>query len=708
MSRTTSASRSSSGATTSSARWPTTPRALTLTQGTPGEYTREEILAAIDEDIILTPQEPELRQWIAPHFIWALRDELTARLCAEAETCPELERGGLRIISSLDANLQEVAEKWVTAAVILPHESDPEAYAAEIGVPFERWMRKLANLEVNNGAMIALDYQTGEIVAYVGSAGYYRDDIASPQFQPQFDVLGDGWRQPGSAFKPFNYVTGINDGTLTASSMFMDVTTTFANSSGYTPKDFDLLERGPMRMRSAIQMSLNIPAVKAQAITGVTHVFDQATRFGMEFQTATPQAGLSLTLGTEVTHPRDVAVSYATLANGGQRLGYTHILQITDNAGTDLVPPYEPTVQDTVISPQAAYVMTNILASNTDPQQNRVWGDFAIQGPNGRRPATIKTGTSQDANDLVAFGYIAPPDQAAREAGEYALVVGAWNGNSDGSPVLTPENPVLSTDAAAPMWHGFLQEVTAQWPERDFERPPGIVEAEVDAWSGMRPNQYTTRTVNEVFIDGTVPPEDNTKVPLTVVAAGDLPQQPTDPAITPDPNAPDTPDTRTRWLLWVDGCVGTPETKGFLALEGVEPGHPDWQAANLDWIARAKQGPGTAGGPDPEVRTRTAYIFNPGWQPYGKSWGAPFQPTESCVPGATPTPFFSPSLLPTFSPSLVPSIEITPTPTATQTETPTPTPTETATPTPTPTPTDPPQPTVEPPTPPPVDTPAPP
>ena len=104
--------------------------------------------------------------------------------------------------------------------------------------------------------------------------------------------------------------------------------------------------------------------------------------------------------------------------------------------------------------------MTNILASNTDPRQNPIWGDFAIQAADGsRRPATIKTGTSQDANDLVAFGYLAPPDEAGRAAGEYALVVGAWNGNSDGSPVLTPENPVLSTDAAAPMWHGFLQEV---------------------------------------------------------------------------------------------------------------------------------------------------------------------------------------------------------------------------------------------------------
>ncbi len=98
-------------------------------------------------------------------------------------------------------------------------------------MPYQRWMRRLTDLEVNNGAMMAMDYQTGEIVAYVGSAGYYRDDLSSPEFQPQFDVLGDGWRQPGSAFKPFNYVTGINAGTMTAASMFMDVTTVFADGT---------------------------------------------------------------------------------------------------------------------------------------------------------------------------------------------------------------------------------------------------------------------------------------------------------------------------------------------------------------------------------------------------------------------------------------------------------------------------------------------
>jgi penicillin-binding protein 1A len=613
------------------------PDRMVLTQG---QYTEEQLRGATVEPIILAPQVSRPgQQWLAPHFIWAVRDELAVKLCGpDADTCPALEQGGLRVWSSLDYDLQQVAEKWVTAGVILPHEADPEAYAAEIGVPYENWMRKLRNLEVNNGAMIALDYQTGEILAYVGSAGYYRDDLESPKFQPQFDVLGDGWRQPGSAFKPFNYVTGINDGVMTAATMFMDVTTVFDNSNGYTPKDVDLLERGPTRMRAALQWSMNVPAVKAQVINGVDHVFSMAQAFGMTFQNDRPRAGLSLTLGTEVTHMRDVAVSYGTLANEGRHIGYTHVLRITDAAGVDLVDPYLPPPGEAVVSPQAAYVMTNILDSNTRPSQNPIWGDFELENGDGQhRPATLKTGTSNDANDLVAFGYIAPPDQAGRDAGQYALVVGAWSGNSDNSPVLTPENPVLSTDVVAPMWRGFLREVTQEWPIFDFPRPQGIVEQDVDAWSGGKPTQFTTQTVREVFIEGTVPGDDTTKVGMQVV---------------PDPADPDN------YFLWVEGCA-PPETKGFLVLDEVEPGHPDWQRANDDWILRAKEGPGVKGGLDPEVKTETSYLFTPRYTPWGKSWGAPFAPTENCLGLASPSPSLSAS--PSFSFTPEPSITTAPT-----------------------------------------------
>ena len=411
------------------------PDRLVLTGNT---YDAADFAAAKRERIALSPQQRAAFR--APHFIWAVRSELADRLCSGEPTCPALERGGLRVISTLDWEIQEMAQKWVTAAILLPHEDDPKAYADELGVPYTEWMDKLTEMEVNNGALVALDYQTGEVIAYVGSAGYYRNDIADEKFQPQFDVVGNGWRQPGSTFKVFNYVTGIDERRMTAATMFMDVTTRFDDGTpeGYTPKNADLLERGPLRLRSALQLSLNIPAVKAVQLNGVQHVFEKARDFGLRFQTEQPRAGLSLTLGTEVIHPIDLATGFGTIANNGRYVGHTRILRVTNGAGDDVIPPYEPPVAPpAAVTPQAAHIMTDILASNTNPRQNPLWGKYNIRdAQDNRRPATLKTGTNNDARDLMAVGYIAPPTASDRQAGAYALVVGTWAGNSDGLSLI--------------------------------------------------------------------------------------------------------------------------------------------------------------------------------------------------------------------------------------------------------------------------------
>ncbi len=149
------------------------------------------------------------------------------------------------------------------------------------------------------------------------------------------------------------------------------------------------------------------------------------------------------------------------------------------------------------------------------------------------------------------------------------------------------------------------------------------------------------------------------------------------------------PDDPNPYALWQEGCFGIPETKGFLALEGVEAGHPDWQQANLDWINRARQGPGVAGGPDPAVPTKTSYLFRQGMTPYGRSWGAPFAPTATCLGLPSPSPSFSES--PSISPSITPEVSLTPEPTITPEPTEPPTPPITLPPTtPTPEPTEPP------------------
>ncbi|HEY6058674.1 MAG TPA: penicillin-binding transpeptidase domain-containing protein, partial [Candidatus Limnocylindrales bacterium] len=574
---------------------------------------------------------------------------------------------------------------------------------------YEPWMQHLRAKDVNNGALVALDYETGEIVAYVGSADYYAAK-ASRQFQPKFDVLADGWRQPGSAFKPFNYVTGIEDRTLTPATMLMDVTTDFGG--GYTPTDADNLERGPVRVRDALRFSLNIPSVKAAAVNGVDHVFAKAQQFGLRFRTETTGAGLSIALGTEEVHPVDLVTGYGTLANGGRHIGHTTILQILDGDGHDVVPAYAPPTGEQAVSAQAAYLVTDILAGNTDPKTNPFWGKFEIDASDGtRRPATLKTGTNNDARDLNAYGFIAPPDAAGRRDGEYALAVGAWNGNSDNSVVSTPDNPVFSIDVTTYVWQGFMQEVTAAWPVRDFARPDGLVEAKVDPWTGLQPGRGG-KSVTELFIAGTEPGE---RVPSVEASAPRASPAGSDGAIgeSASPAGGEAPSPSSARTGTNSGCA-----EAVLAAVGYESRFAPWLAADRAWLARAVRGPGVAGGPE---RTRTAYFYNGQFRPYGASWG-PFSgigclraapsppPTESpspcppdvgapgdspspadsaapiassgapCLPAASPSPLESASPSPSESPSPSPS----PSPGATPTPVETPPPTAPPPPAPTP------------------------
>ncbi len=570
-------------------------------------YSRQDFLDAQQEPVVIVSQSTRATR--APHFVWYVRQQLTAALCPEATTCKPLEQGGLRIVTTLDWNVQKVAQKWVAVAALAPHQDNPRSYARARGVTYQPWMRALENNQVWNGALSAIDYETGEIIAYVGSADYYGKKKGK-KFQPQFDVLTDAWRQPGSAFKPFNYATGINDRTFTASTMFMDVTTDFGK---FTPTDFDQLERGPLRLRNALQFSLNIPAVKALALNGIDRVYDMAERFGLDFQLPKRQAGLSMALGTLEVHPLDLTTAYATLANSGTYLGNAAILSVRNVAGDDVLPPYEVPDGREVVSPQAAYIVTDILAGNTDPAQNPVWGTMKLTSDNGRRrPAALKTGTNSDAKDLSAYGYIAPPTANGRKQGEYALALGVWMGNSDSTPVGSAADPVFSLDTAGPLWQAVMNEVTGEWRVNDFDRPDGVVTATVDAYTGYKPSAYSRDQVRELFIKGTTPGDDPYIRGVEVVVG---------------------PDDRT--YRWSSGCAGEPVRKGYLVLNDAEAGHDSWQKANRGWITRARRGPGVEGGPKD---TATAYFYDPTFQPFGRSWGAPFAPARSCDDAPSPEP----------------------------------------------------------------------
>ena len=592
---------------------------------TAGKYTEADYTAAENERVILTP--PPAQNWLAPQFVWQVRHQLGTILCpATPDACEQVDTGGYKVITTLDYRLQSIAEKWVKAAGIAPNQKDTAAYLKSINVPYQQWIRNLKGRGIYNAALGAIDYRTGQVVAYVGSADYY----AAPRgakFQPQFDVLANGWRQPGSSFKAIGYLAGIEDHVTTAATMFMDVVTNFGG--GYTPADADLDERGPVRLRQAIQLSLNIPAIKAAIIEGPDKVFNFAKQMGIVWQSKSNPGGASIAIGTVEVHFIDEIGAYGAIANSGKLMPRTTILSVTappsqtNPTGTIWPPASGIPPGRQAVSPQAAFIMQDILASNTDPKQNPFWSERAIYNGKVRRPAALKTGTSTDEIDLAAMGFLAPPKDPKAEA----LAVGTWMGNSDNS---APPNGTVALETAASLWQAFLEDATKGTPVAAFAKAPaGVVQATVDANSGLLPGPFTTRTVKEYFIDGTVPNQvDNTKVGVQVDSA--------------------------TGLLWQDGCLGPEVTKGFLDFSNVEPGHPTWVKYTQGWVARARRGQGVRGGPR---NTATQYFHFGSVFPFGATWGAPFAPTQKCPIGG-PSPSPSPSGSP--PPSIEPSPSVKP------------------------------------------------
>ena len=227
------------------------------------------------------------------------------------------------------------------------------------------------------------------------------------------------------------------------------------------------------------------------ALNSPEHMFARAKDFGMTFQSETTDAGLALALGVAETRPIDLVTAYGTLANGGVRVERTTILKRRRTDGeADIEPSRRRPEPVQVVSPQAAYIVTDILQRQHDPRgSTRSGASSRSAGPDGeRRPATLKTGTNNDAKDLNAYGYIAPPTEEGRAAGAYALAVGVWNGNSDNTPVSTPARPVFSIDVSTFVWQGFLQEASAKWEITRFARPAeGLTQVAIDPFTGLLP-----------------------------------------------------------------------------------------------------------------------------------------------------------------------------------------------------------------------------
>jgi membrane peptidoglycan carboxypeptidase len=535
------------------------------------KVTPDQLARALAEPVVLAGETPAKMR--AAHFSWAVHDQLE-KLLGSPEA---IDSGGYTVITSLDWDAQQLAEKYMYAAAIIPNlprrQAAREMDRLKLSRADRSWVTALRGKDLHDAALVAVDYRTGDVLAYVGSGSYDRTDIANRRFQPQFDAAGAP-RQPGSAFKPIVYATAFDHRVLTPGSMLLDISTDFGG--GWAPKDADRLERGPVRVRQALQLSLNLPAIRALERVGNEAVGDTAAKLGINFLNgpkAFLQSGLAGAIGTVETRPIDLTSAFGAFGNGGVHVPTRMILSITgpDGSRTYTAPKPEGTK---AVSPQAAFLVTDILNGNTDMNQNRFWASTLElrNGPGGkRRPAAVKTGTADNNMDFGAYGYLAPP----KDPKGIGLAVGIWMGNSDHSAPRT-SNPPTSLLASGEAWHAFVREYTKKWPVAQWQRPDGVVRERIDAWSGGKPGPWTRRTVEEWFIQGTQPDG----------------RHPIDEA----------------GLLYSRGCGGW-----MVDPVKAELGPERWLDDVRAWVDRARRGVGVRG----PYGSTTAYWFGEG------SWGGP-------------------------------------------------------------------------------------
>ena len=398
--------------------------------------------------------------------------------------------------------------------------------------------------------------------------------------------------------------------------MFMDVTTNFGG--GFTPTQADKLERGPVRLRSALQFSLNIPAIKATIMSGLDHTYERTKEFGLSYpKTALPV--LSMGIGTLEVHPIDLLGAYGTIANNGVRMPRRVISTVLNDDGT----VYWPTAKDTPEGHARHQRRARPTSSPTSwpatptRRSTRSGASGRSTTRETRRPAAYKTGTTSDNRDVAAYGYVAPP--ADKKAP--AIAVGVWMGNSDNSP----NDGKLSLDTSAPLWSAIMTEVTKGTKIAQFKPPTDALKtATVDAFTGLKPGPFTRKTVKEYFLPGTVPTEKETfRSAATVDAA--------------------------TGLLWQEGCQGPKVTRGFFNLSEVETQLPElaegehWRGARARPAVPASGAARRGRAPPTSTTAPSPRSGGPGVRRSSRGRKCPlYTPPVFCDPFVTPDPAVPP------------------------------------------------------------------
>lgn len=456
-----------------------------------GKMRQQQVLRRMVEDGFISEQQasealqeelkinPPISQINAPHFVMYVRQVLSQKYGERM-----VSQGGLKVTTTLDLDIQKMAEEVVSSEVA-----------------------SLSSLNVSNGAAMVTDAKTGHILAMVGSRDYFDQNGGN------FNVT-IALRQPGSSIKPITYAAGFKQG-FTPGNLLLDTPITFRNAwESYSPVNYDGKFHGPVTIRTALGSSYNIPAVKMLSMVGIPEMISTAKDLGINSFTKPERYGLSLTLGGGEVKMVEMMAAYGAFSQEGVRFDSEPILKVLDSQNKVLEDNSIPEGKR-VLTPEVAFMINDVMADNK--ARTPAFGPNSLLNIPGHIVA-VKTGTTDNKRDNWTFGYT--PE----------FVVGVWVGNNNNMPM----HPQLTSGitGAAPIWHKIMQGVLKDRPNIAFNKPTTVIEGTVDGKKdlviagqktksilGLRnqpdPTGKNKITYTDPFSTITVDPENQTQTVIT-------------------------------------------------------------------------------------------------------------------------------------------------------------------------------------------------
>lgn len=393
---------------------------------------------AVNQDVLgqVVPYKNNIK---APHFVLYVKEQLVEEFGEE-----EVEKGGFNVYTTLNWDMQQLAEKVVKEGV----EENGDKY------------------NFSNAALVALNPKNGQILSMVGSKDYFDESIDGNV------NVAIRMRQPGSSFKPYVYAEAFRKG-YTPDTTIFDVDTDFETDDGkeYNPKNYDNQNHGPLKMKKALGMSLNVPAVKTLYLAGVKDAVELARSMGITTLEKPSRYGLALVLGGGEVKLVDHVAAFSVFANAGKKNEKTSILRVEDADG-EVIKNFENKEEKEVLEKNVALQICDILSDNKNRQA--VFGtnnNLVIPG----KQVAAKTGTTNEWRDGWLVG------------SSPSLAAGVWTGNNDNTPMAQGAD---GSYTAGPIWNKFMTEALKNKQPEEFEKPMSmeeLIEKEVSEGAVMKP-----------------------------------------------------------------------------------------------------------------------------------------------------------------------------------------------------------------------------